>query len=354
MLKVAYLNSVNSNEDNIRGIGVHTNELAKELEIEIAKQEGFELDFKINKSKDYDVIHFTSFKPFFISLPFTKPKDTKFILTIHDLIPLIYPKNYPPGLKGKLNFLLNKLLVKMYVDEIITISETSKKDICRFLRVDPKIVQVIYLGAKKEYKKILPLHGKKVTPKNTFKLPSEFVFYLGDVNYNKNIPVLVKACERLNILLVIAGKHAKELEKMDLNHPELVHLKPVYETLINDKKVKRLGYVFDKEANEILNLASCLVQPSLYEGFGLQVIESFAAGCPVIAGKTQALVEIGDKACLYFDTQSADDLAEKITDVINNKELRRRLTTEGSKRIKKFSWEKAAKETLSVYEKCSN
>lgn len=327
--------------DAVRGIGVHTNELNKALLEIIKNKKEIEIDLKIDKSKHYDVVHFTSFKPFFISLPLIKPKNTKFVLTVHDLIPLIYPKNYPPGFKGKLKFLVNKILVRMYVDEIITISETSKKDICRFLKVDPKIVHVIYLGAKKEF--------KKVTPKNTFKLPKEFVFYLGDVNYNKNIPTLVKACEKLNILLVIAGKHAKELGTMDLTHPELVHLKSVYETLINDNKVKRLGYITDKEANEILNLASCLVQPSLYEGFGLQVVEAFAAGCPVIAGKTQVLVEVGDDACLYFDTQSVDDLAEKISGLINNKDLREKLIKSGFNRVKKFSWEKAGKETLKVY-----
>lgn len=348
-MRVAIISGSSQNMDAVRGIGVHTSELVKAINKVIKDEKDIEIDLKIDKSKKYDVVHFTSFKPFFISLPLTKPKGTKFILTIHDLISLIYPKNYPPGLKGKLNYFINMLLVKMYVDEIITISETSKKDICRFMKVDPKIVHAIYLGSKEKYKKIMPPRDKKINHKNTFKLPGEFVFYLGDINYNKNIPTLVKACEKLGILLVIAGKHVKELKTMDLTHPELIHLKPVYETLINDKKVKRLGYITDKEANEILNLASCLVQPSLYEGFGLQVIEAFAAGCPVIAGKTQALVEIGDEACLYFDTQSVNDLSEKISEVINNKDLREKLIKEGFNRIKKFSWEKTARETLKVY-----
>jgi glycosyltransferase involved in cell wall biosynthesis len=337
-------------KDAVRGIGVHTNELIKALDIEIKNKNDIQIDSKIDKNIHYNVIHITSFKPFFISLPFTKPKCTKFVLTIHDLIPLIYPKVFKPGIKGKVNFLINKLLIKLYVDEIITISETSKKDICRFLGVDPKIIHVIYLGSKKEYKQILPLRDRKVQSQNIFKLPEKFIFYFGDINYNKNIPTLVKACEKLNILLVIAGKQAKELEKMDLNHPELVHLKPVYETLINSNKVKRLGYITDEEANKVLNIASVLVQPSYYEGFGLSIIHALAAGCPVIAGKTQALVEVGGDSCLYFDTQSADDLTEKINEVLNNDNLREKLIKDGFERIKNFSWEKTAKETLDVYE----
>lgn len=330
-------------KDAVRGIGVHTNELIKGLKIEIKKIRDFEIDMKVDKNKHYNVVHFTSFRPFFISLPLVKPSNTKFVLTIHDLIPLIYPKVYQSGTRGRINFLINKFLIKMYVDEIITISETSKKDICRFLGVDTKIVHVIYLGSKEEYKKIIP--------KNSFKLPQEFVFYFGDINYNKNIPTLVKACEKLNILLVIAGKQAKELETMDLNHPELVHLKSVYKTLINPSKVKRLGYLTDEKANEVLNLASVLVQPSYYEGFGLSIIHTFGAGCPVVAGKTQALVEIGNDACLYFDTQSADDLSEKINEVLSNNDLRQKLISNGFNRIKDFSWKNTAKETLDVYGK---
>lgn len=342
-MRIAIISGASKTKDAFRGIGVHTNELIKALNNEIKDKNDIEIDLKVNKSKHYDVVHFTSFKPFAISFPITKPKNTKFVLTIHDLIPLIYPKIYKPGIKGKLNFLINKFLIRMYVDEIITISETSKKDICRFLKINPKIVHVIYLASKEEYKKI-------DMPK-TYKLPKEFVFYYGDINYNKNIPTLVRACEKLNILLVIAGKQAKELENMDLNHPELVHLKPVYETLIDPDKVKRLGYITDKEANDILNLASCLVQPSFYEGFGFAITHAFKAGCPVIAGKTQVLVEVGGEACLYFDTQSVDDLVEKISDVLSSDELKEKLVKEGFLRIKKFSWEKAAKETLMIYEK---
>ena len=101
--------------DAIRGIGTYTRELLKAL-----KMEGVDV-FRENLSK-YDVVHFTSFRPFAISLPISKPKNTKFILSIYDLTPLIYPDHYPSGVKGKVAWLINKWLIRRNVDAIITIS----------------------------------------------------------------------------------------------------------------------------------------------------------------------------------------------------------------------------------------
>src|SRR3989339_1418374 len=105
-MRIAIL-SIDSKDINaVRGIGVHTNELIKALDIEIKNKNDIQIDSKIDKNRHYNVIHFSSFRPFFISLPFTKPKGTKFVLTVHDLIPLIYPKVYRPGIRGKLNYLI--------------------------------------------------------------------------------------------------------------------------------------------------------------------------------------------------------------------------------------------------------
>ncbi|MDI6785155.1 MAG: glycosyltransferase family 1 protein [bacterium] len=326
-MKIAIISGDLKDKDAVRGIGVHTNELIKALKNEAKNKKNFILDLKMVKSKDYDVIHFTSFKPFVISLSFIKPRGTRFVLTIHDLIPLIYPKNYPPGIKGRFNFLINKLLVKMYVDEIITISETSKKDICRFLRVDPKIVHVIYLAPKEIYSK------KTVTKK--YNLPKKFALYTGDINYNKNIPNLIRACEIAKIPLVIAGKQALEVEKMDLSHPETSHLKGV-----SFKNVIRLGFILDEELNDLYNLATVYIQPSLYEGFGLPALEAVAVKTPLVVTKTQALVEILGDNVNYVNPNDPKDIARGILKPNINIKLPR-----------EYTWEKTAKETLDVYEK---
>jgi len=141
-LKVAIDSSPLTSGHSVRGIGFHTKLLIDHLK----NQQNLSLDvidFKKNKKllrkEKFDVLHYPSFHPYFFSIPFKKYAKT--IVTIHDLIPLIYPKNYPGGIKGKFKYFIQKQLIKK-VDAIITISETSKKDICRFLGVNPKKVYV--------------------------------------------------------------------------------------------------------------------------------------------------------------------------------------------------------------------
>ncbi|MCM8832096.1 MAG: glycosyltransferase, partial [Candidatus Omnitrophica bacterium] len=156
MKKIAIDTGPLKSGDSVRGIGVYTRELLRSL------QEVKERDFKIESVdyfgnleavKSFDIIHFTRFNPFRISLPFKKPRGVKFVLTIYDLIPLIYHKHYPPGIKGFLNWQINKFLIKKNVDAIITISETSKKDICRFVGVAPDRIYVTYLAPRSIFRR---------------------------------------------------------------------------------------------------------------------------------------------------------------------------------------------------------
>ncbi|HKB88313.1 MAG TPA: glycosyltransferase family 1 protein [Patescibacteria group bacterium] len=318
-MKIAIDSGPLSSGDSVRGIGVYTRELLKAL-----KMDG--VDVSREDLSKYDVVHFTRFNPFFIAIPFVKPENAKFVLTIYDLIPLIYPSHYPPGVKGKINWLINKYLINKNIDAIITISETSKKDICRFLGVKPEIVHVIYLAPRAIFKK------QEVIKR--YSLPKHFALYVGDVNYNKNIPNLVKACEIARIPLVIAGKQAKEIQSMDLNHSELNHLKN-----INWSNVVRLGFVPDDDLVNIYNLASVYVQPSLYEGFGLPVLEAIACTTPVVVTKNQCLVEILGDDFKYVNAYNSEDIARGIIKPNINKKLTR-----------EYSWEMTAKETIKVYQ----
>ncbi len=330
MLKIAVDSGPLKSGDSLRGIGTYTRELLRAL-----KMEGVDIS-KEDLSK-YDVVHFTRFNPFFISVPFIKPQNTKFVLTIYDLIPLIYPKHYPPGLKGSIRFLINKYLIKKNVDAIITISETSKKDICRFLGVKPDKVFVTYLAARSMFKKdettkewrdrwVLETdEGKRV--------PKKFALYVGDVNYNKNIPNLVKACKIAHIPLVIAGRQAYRIEKMNLDHPELSHLKG-----IDWSGVIKVGFVPDEILVDLYNLAAVCIQPSLYEGFGLPAIEAVACGTPLAVVKSQCMVEILGDNFSFTDPASVESMAKAISNPNINKKLPR-----------DYSWEKTAKETYGIY-----
>lgn len=323
--------------DSVRGIGVYTRELLNALKIE-------GVDIKRTDLGKFDVAHFTRFNPFMLSLPFKKPLHTKFVLTIYDLIPLIYPNHYPSGVRGRVVWQINKFLIKKNVDAVITISETSKKDICRYIGISPEKVHVIHLAPRSIFKKMKDQNWKTEIEKQ-YGLPARFALYVGDINYNKNIPLLVSACKLAKIPLVICGKQAANISSLDLDHTELLHLKNIdWSGVIN------LGFVPDEDLVKIYNLATMYLQPSLYEGFGLPLLEANASGCPVIASKTQALVEIAEDSCLFADPKSVDDFADKIRLLIKDTKLTDKLIEKGFENAGKYSWQKTAEETFKIYQ----
>lgn len=359
-LKIAIDSGPLTSGDSVRGIGVYVRELTNSLQkLQNSKTENIKIelltDHRSPFTVHYDIIHFTSFNPFNISVPFTKPQNTKFVLTIYDLIPLIYPIHYPPGVKGKIRFLINKYLIRRNVDAIITISETSKKDICRLLGVSPKKVFVTYLASREIFQKLDSKKWKSEITKK-YQLPGKFALYVGDLNYNKNILNLVKACEIAKIPLVIVGKQAIEINNFGIDayslsgpmdhlrslfgkpHPELAHYADLLKSFKENEKIIRLGFVKDDDLAKIYNLATVYVQPSYYEGFGLPILEAVACCAPVVATKTQCLVEILGDDFDYVDATDSESIANGILNPNINKRLQR-----------EYSWDKTAEETMKVY-----
>ncbi len=363
-MKVAIDSGPLSGGHSWRGIGAHTREMIealKRLKAKGVEINSFDFNSRSEQLNKYDVLHLTSFNPYFLAIPFRKPA-SKLVLTIHDLILLIYPKHYVAGIKGKIKFLINRYLINKNVDSIITISETSKKDICRFLEIEQSRVSVVYLAPRKIFKQVFNKQ-QLAEIKRKYNLPDKFVLYVGDVNYNKNILTLIKACKIVNVPLVVCGKQASEIEtRVNINelsgpmdyirylfgrpHPEIKHYR---ELLKYNEDFVRLGFVPDEDLVAVYNLASVYSQPSFYEGFGLPVLEAMASGCPVVASKTQALVEIAGDAAIFANPSSQEDLAQKIDEVLENKTVRNNMVKKGLSVVKKYSWEKSARETLDVY-----
>lgn len=360
------------NGEKVYGIGLTTKYLLLSIFKEAKKRKNVQIelfDFSANLQKvnkeNYDVLHHPYFHPFHITVP--RKKNLKTIVTIHDMIPLIYPKQYPPGIKGKIKFLIQKKTLKD-IDAIVTVSETSKKDIVRFLGVSPDKVWAIHNAPFPVFKK--ETDRKKLNSVVAkYKLPNKFVLYLGDVYYSKNIPTLIMACRQAGIPLIIVGKQALDIESnlsTDLKkikgpkdwlrfvtgrpHPELSHYKLLKEMFDKEEGITRLGFVPDADLVPIMNLATVYCQPSYYEGFGLGVVHAFACGVPVVIAKTQALVEVAGDAALVADPFNPKDMASKILMLADNPSLRAQFIRRGNERLKKFSWEKAAKKTLDVYE----
>jgi glycosyltransferase involved in cell wall biosynthesis len=328
----------------VRGVGFYTKSLVeylgkiKELKIDV-------IDFQKADLSKYDIVHYPFFHPFFITLPLSKK--TKTVVTVHDLIPLIYPKHYPSGLRGKVKFQIQKLLSRK-IDTVVTVSETSKKDIVRFLNISQDKIEVIYEAPRRVFRKLE--NGKwRQEIKKQYDLPERFVLYVGDVNYNKNILGLAEACKAAKVPLVIVGKQAVD-EDFAKSHPENRLFARFLEKYGDDPQVLRLGYLPDEDLVAVYNLATLYCQPSFYEGFGLPVLEAMACQTPVVAAKTQALVEIVEGTVLFADPKDPKDMAEKILRLFEDTELRAFLIRKGRERVKEFSWAKTAKETFQIYE----
>jgi glycosyltransferase involved in cell wall biosynthesis len=241
------------------------------------------------------------------------------------------------------------------VAAVITISETSRKDIVRFLDVPQEKINVIHLAPRSIFRRarnssLLQRSAEK------YKLTERFILYIGDVNYNKNVEGLIKAYAEFKrmqgkrlaggqIGLVLVGKAFKD----DIEETRrIVHL---IEELGIASNVIIPGFVPDEDLVDIYKLATLYCQPSFYEGFGLPVLEAMAAGVPVVAAKTQSLVEIAEGAALFVNPSYPKEMAQGIYRLLSDQRLRQRLVLKGRKLAERFSWERVADETISVYKK---
>jgi glycosyltransferase involved in cell wall biosynthesis len=320
----------------IRGIGVYTQNLITSLK----KIKDIEL---VHETKNAEIIHYPYFDLFFHSLRINSRQSV--IVTIHDVIPLLYPTKYPPGIRGKINFLLQKRELKK-VRAILTDSETSKKDIVRFLDIAADNIFVTKLAARSIFKKLKTGSWEKDT-RLKYNLPEKFILYVGDVNYNKNLLNLAAACNLLNTTLVIVGKQATS--SFDKSHVENKAISNLIDKYGTDPKVLRLGFIEDEDLVKIYNLASVYCQPSLYEGFGFPVLEAMACGIPVACSKTQALVELAGESADYFDPLDPRDISSVLNKVLTDKSHAKKLVQLGEDCAKKYTWDKTADETYKVY-----
>jgi len=328
----------------VRGIGFYTQRLLKELR-KISGLTVKELRSKEEiRRADYDALHIPYFQPYFFTLPFKRTKPL--VVTIHDLIPVKYPGHYPPGVKGWWRWQIQKLLLRR-ADFIVTDSFASKYDIAELAGYPQDRIYVAYLAAGEEFRLIENQRVKSIV-REKYDLPEKFVLYVGDVNWNKNIPGLVKACKKAEVPLVIIGKQAAN-RNFDRTHPEnkdLVWLQKY--AGMNPKTVRLLGFVPTTDLATIYNLAAAYCQPSFDEGFGLPLLEAMASGCPVVAANRGSLPEVAGEAAILAEP-GAREIARALKKVLADASLRRRLVQAGLRRAKEFSWEKTAQQTTRIY-----
>lgn len=345
-MKIAIDVSPLSDKNNIRGVGFYLKHLKNALEKYFPDNSYSYFERSENIPNSVDVVHFPYFEPFFLTLSFFNKKKT--IVTVHDLTPLVLSSLFPVGIKGMLKWHVQRLALKN-VAAIITDSESSKKDISRLVGIPKSKIHNVYLAAGEHFRTI---EDKKILKKvkDIYHLPDKFAFYVGDITPNKNVPRIIHAALIAKIPLVLVGKSLTDTSLVD--NPWLSDLKNVRNLAMeNPKQIRLLGFVPDEELVALYNLSSVFVMPSLYEGFGLPILEAMSCGCPVVTSDRGSLPEVAGNAALVVDAEDEESIAEGIKKIVEDTKFAKTLREKGLAQAKKFSWKKTAEETMKVYEK---
>lgn len=258
------------------------------------------------------------------------------VVTIHDLAYYYYPDEFLKKDLFKLTNWTKESVEK--AKKIIAVSKTTKKDIMKFYAMPDNKINVIYNGFEKNSSN----NVKEVweTLANRYALQqSKYILYLGTLQPRKDIPTLIEAFNQFHnthqdMKLVIVGKKGWMYDEI---------IKGISE---NQANIIFTGYLPDAEASALYQHAFCFVLPSLYEGFGIPILEAMSYGCPVVTSYAASLPEVGGEACLYFEPKSSQDLLFNLNLLFNDKKLQKELKNKGFERITEFSWEKCAEETL--------
>lgn len=338
-------------QHRVRGTGFYLQNLQASLEKYYPENKYIYFNRGDLLDRKIDVVHYPYFEPFFLTLPlFSK---NKMVVTVHDLIPLVFPENFKIGLKGELKWQVQKIALKN-ANAIITDSTSSKKDIVKHAGINDSKISVVYLAASEDFKIIHPSasSGSEFRIQNLrkkYKLPEKFVLYVGDVTWNKNLPRLIEAVKKINAPLVLAG-NALVQENIDLSNPWNKDFTKVLKLIDGDKRIIRLGFIPREDLVLLYNIATVFAMPSIYEGFGLPVLEAMNCGCPVVTSKEGSIPEVAGDSVFYINAYDCENIAKGIKVIYENKDIQERYSTKGLIQAKKFSWKKTAKATVKVYE----
>jgi len=330
-----------------RGVGFYRNHLLDAL----LKSGRVEID---NTSPD--LVHYPYFDLFYPTLPQKLEYPT--VVTIHDLTPMVLPSYYPKGIRALVAVLLQRLALKN-VSAIVTDSLSSKKDIVDIFKLDPGKVFVTHLAVDPAYSE-KPTVGQTKAVKDKYHLPDKFILYVGGVNPNKNLVRLARAATKLNCPVVFVGSEFtktpvktfsfKQLLGFQKTHPEISEFNKLRAITQGNPLFHVLGFVPTEELNAIYHLAGVYCQPSLYEGFGIPLLEAMTAGCLIVSASTGSLPEIYPLETIVFSPASESEIEFALQKALSLKPKEREIQIKaGKEKARRFSWEKTAAQTLAVY-----
>lgn len=265
------------------------------------------------------------------------------VASIMDAIPLSHPECVgSKGLRYKTAFWKHSV---QWASSIITISDHSKREIVRWFDVPEERISVVPLGVDKKWS-AMPEPAELLRVKNKYALPNRFCLFVGTLQPRKNIRRIIDAHKSLPLSLrrecplIIVGRHGWMCDA------EVAELQGC-----QDGTMRWLQYVPSEDLLPVFKQATALVWPSLNEGFGLPVLEAFAANLAVVTSKTTSLPEVAGDAALLVDPENTGELADAMRQIATDDALRSELRARGLARAKQFTWDSTARLTVDVYRK---
>jgi glycosyltransferase involved in cell wall biosynthesis len=266
------------------------------------------------------------------------------IVVVHDIAFKVHPEWFSADRR----FLFDGIFWREVkrADRIVTVSEHSKKDIVECLAVDPGRVVVIQEAADEAFRPVDD-ERKLSSIRERFGLTERFIFTVGSIHTRRNLTRLIEACARagrdfgIDPMLLIVGTPAPFSPPVDIGGTA--------ERCGIRKEVINVPYVSEEELLLLYNACGLFAYPSLYEGFGLPVIEAMACGTPVACSNTTSIPEVAGQVAIYFDPESVEEMADAIGRGLTDETLRKELARKGRERASIFSWRRAAEETLAVF-----
>lgn len=281
-----------------------------------------------------DLIHFMNFN---VPVMYGKP----FVVTIHDVVHHKLPGNKPSRFLHRFayKFIISK--AASGAKKIITVSNASKQEIMETLRVPAQKIDVVYEATEQ----VAVNDSELLAVKQKYSISKPYIIFVGVMERKKNTVSLSRAFDilkekyKMNIQLVMVGKE-------DRHYPEIMEQT---KSIKYSKDLIFTGVVSDKEKFALYKGAEAFVSASLYEGFGLPGVEAMSVGTPLAVSNTSVFNEVYDNGAIYFEPRNPEDIAQKISLLLNDRKYRQVVSNNAYVRAQLFSWQKAAKETIAVY-----
>jgi glycosyltransferase involved in cell wall biosynthesis len=283
-----------------------------------------------------DVLHSPDF------IPPHRPS-CKSVITVHDLAFLLYPHFLT---KESARYYGHIDQAVRWTDQIISVSESTKRDTIQHLGVPEEKITVVYEAANPIFRPLDQAEAREQV-RNRFGVEEPYVLFVSTIEPRKNVPSLLRAlwqlatCYKEDVRLVLAGGRGWLFEDAFA----------VVDELKLDDRVHFVGRVASEDLLYLYNAAELLAHPAFYEGFGLPPLEAMACGLPVVVSNVASLPEVVGDAGLLIDPHDVDELTVSMWRVLKDSALRKEMREKGLKQAERFSWEKAARETMEIYQR---